>query len=91
MVVTNAQQETAVVIRRDGQTVVFVRLHGGKLGCERLTEGDFRQHWHESPLPLAQTLARLDAHIGTHGATQEAAKGLEKLRARDRDVIASLF
>ncbi len=91
MVVNNAQQETAIVIRRDGQTVVFVRLKAGKLGCERLTETMFREQWHESRYPLAETLDRFAIHAETHGCTQEAAKGLEKLRARDRNVISSLF
>lgn len=59
MVVTNAQHETAVVIRRDGETVVFVRFTAGKLVCERLTELGFREHWKESHLALGDTLIGL--------------------------------
>jgi hypothetical protein len=91
MIVTNAQHETAIVIRRDGSTAVFVRFRAGKLGCERLTETMFREQWHETPYQLAETLERFLAHGQMHGATQEALKGLEKLQARDRTVVASLF
>ena len=91
MVVTNAQHETAVVIRRDGETVVFVRFTAGKLVCERLTELGFREHWKESHLALADTLDRFVAHGETHGITQEAAKGIEKLRARERNALSQLF
>lgn len=91
MIVSNAQHETAVVIRRDGSTVVFIRFAPGRLRCERATETAFRAEWHESGAPLAPTLARYFEHIAAHGSTQEALKGLEKLRARDSTVIASLF
>jgi hypothetical protein len=91
MIVTNAQHETAIVIRRDGSTAVFVRFKAGKLGCERLTETMFREQWQETPYQLAETVERFLAHGQIHGATQEALKGLEKLQARDRTVVASLF
>ena len=92
MVVINAQHETAVVIRRDGETVVFVRFTAGKLTCERATELGFRELWKESHhLALADTLDRFVAHGETHGITQEAAKGIEKLMARERNALSQLF
>ncbi len=91
MIVTNSQHETAIVIRRDGQTVVFVRFKAGKLGCERSTEAMFKELWLETHYPLAETLDRFFAHGQSHGCTQEALKGLEKLRTRDRTVLSSLF
>lgn len=91
MIVTNAQHQTAIVIRRDGKTVVFVPFKVGKLACERLTEEMFREQWQETHYPLAETLDRFFAHGQTHGCTQEALKGLEKLKARDRNALASLF
>lgn len=91
MVVTNSQHETAVVVRRDGQTVVFVRLKAGRLGCERLTEAMFREAWQESHYPLRETVERFLEHGQAHGSTQEAIKGLTRLQERDRVVVASLF
>ena len=91
MVVSNAQHETAIVIRRNGEIVVFVRLKGGKLAGERLTETQFREQWHESHYPLPETLTRFFNHAETHGATQEALRGLERLRDRERNAVASLF
>lgn len=91
MIVTNAQHETAIVIRRDGHTVVFVRFKAGKLACERLTEAMFRNDWQEAHYPLAETLSRFIEHGQMHGITQEALKGLEKLQSRDRAVVSCLF
>ncbi|MEO8411840.1 MAG: hypothetical protein ABI478_14830 [Propionivibrio sp.] len=91
MIVINAAHETAIVVRRDGLTVVFVRLKTGKLSCERLTEVAFREQWQESHYPLRETLARFIQHAHLHGATQEAMRGLEKLGSRDRKAIANLF
>jgi hypothetical protein len=91
MIVSNAQHETAIVIRRNGETVVFVRFQAGKLGCERATETMFREQWKEVQAPLEKTLDQFFAHIRAHGSTQEAYKGLEKLSVRDRSVVASLF
>lgn len=90
MVVTNIQHETAIVIRRDGQTAVFVKLKAGKLVCDRLTETQFREQWQEAAYPLDETLRRFLDHAEIHGATQEARKGLQKLLARDV-FVASLF
>ena len=58
MIVTNKNHETAIVIRRDGVNVSFVRLKAGKLGCERMDEAAFRENWHESPYPLPETIER---------------------------------
>ncbi|MEI7612757.1 MAG: hypothetical protein WCK63_07595 [Betaproteobacteria bacterium] len=91
MVVSNAQHETAIVIRRDGSTAVFVRFRAGKLCCERLTENAFRTTWQENSFPLPETLERFFEHAQSFGCTQEALKGLEKLRARERNFISSLF
>ena len=91
MVVTNICHETAIVIRRDRQTAVFVKLNPGKLVCDRLTETQFREQWHETSYPLDETLSRFLAHAHIHGATQEARKGLLKLQTRDIFVLANLF
>ena len=91
MVVSNSQQEIAIVIRRDGQTVVFVRFKTGRLTCERLTEKMFRETWRESQHSLPATIERFLEHGKIHGCTQEALKGLAKLQERDRTVVASLF
>ncbi len=91
MIVTNPRHEPAVVIRHDGQTAVFVRLRPGKLGCERLVEPAFRQQWQSSTFPLAQTLELFLAHASLHGASQEALRGLQRLRTRDACVLGSLF
>lgn len=91
MVVVNQHHETALVVRRDGKVVVLVRLSEGKLACERVDEIVFRDTWREIPYPLPETLERFLEHGRIHGATQEALKGLTRLRERDRTVIASLF
>ena len=91
MIVINSQHETAIVVRRDGQTVVFVRFIAGRLACERATEAEFREQWRETSYPLAETLDRFFLHAQSQGATLEAMRGLEKLRAREQKAIASLF
>ena len=91
MIVSNEKHETAIVIRRDGQIAVFVRLKVGRLGCEREAESLFREQWHEAPFPLTETLERFLEHAQTYGCSQEALRGLEKLKARERNAVASLF
>lgn len=91
MIVSNAKHETAVVIRRDGKIVVFIRFKAGRLGCEREAESVFREQWSETSYPLSETLDRFLDHAQTHGCSQEALRGLEKLRARERNAVASLF
>jgi hypothetical protein len=91
MIITNQHHETAIVIQHDGQTVTFVRLRIGKLGCERMTEATFREAWSESYLPLPDTIERFLEHGRTNGATQETIRGLTRLQERDQRVVASLF
>lgn len=91
MVVTNSRHETAIVIRRDGQTVALIRLKTGKLACERLTETMFRMSWKENHGRLAEIIEQFLEHGRIHGMTQEALKGLTRLQERDRSVVASLF
>lgn len=91
MIITNAHRETAIVIRRDGRTAVFVKFASGKLSCDRLTEARFRDQWQEMRYPLAEALERFLEHARMHGATQEAIKGLEKLKARDMNALSNLF
>ena len=91
MLVCNAQQEAAIVIRRQDGIVVFVRLKPGRLGCERATEAQFRDAWREQHGPLAESLTRFLAHAAAFGATQEALRGLDKLNDRERNAVASLF
>ena len=91
MLVTNIHRETAIVIRHDGQTAVFVRFTPRKLTCERLTENQFREQWQAKDYPLNEALVCFLEQAKSHGATQEALKGLLKLQARDVFVVASLF
>jgi len=91
MIVTNQQHETAIVVRRDGRTVVFVRLRTGRLGCERATETTFREAWREAHYPLPESIERFLEHASIHGCSQEALTGLTRLKERDRTVVASLF
>ena len=91
MIVTNSQHETAIVVRRDGQTAVFVKFNPGRLSCTRLTETQFREQWQEMNYALDEALKQFLDHAHTHGATQEALRGLQKLAARDQHMIASLF
>ena len=64
MIVSNAQRETAIVIRCTGDTVVFVRFKAGKLGCERATETMFREQWKEVHAPLEKTLDQFFTRAG---------------------------
>ena len=91
MIICNAQHETAIVTRRTGETVVYVRLKPGRLTCERVTEAVFRETWREQRYPLNETLDRFLAHAAACGASQEALRALEKLRDRERNAVASLF
>ena len=91
MIVSNENHETAIVIRRDGQVAVFVRLKAGRLGGGREGGRVFRERGREAPFRLMDTLEPFLEHAQTHGCTQEALKGLEKLKARERNAVASLF
>jgi hypothetical protein len=91
MVVTNSSRTTAIVIRNDGQKVVLVPMRGGKLSAKALGFDEFRRDWTESGYALSQALTTFLAHVMKWGASLEVTRGLEKLAARDRYVIASLF
>jgi hypothetical protein len=91
MVVTNSSRTTAIVIRNDGHKVVLVPMKGGKLSAKAVAFDEFRRDWTETGYALSQALTTFLAHVMKWGASMEVTKGLEKLAARDRYVIASLF
>jgi hypothetical protein len=91
MVVTNSSRTTAIVIRNDGHKVVLVPMKGGKLSAKAVAFDEFRKEWTETGYALSQALTTFLAHVMKWGASMEVTKGLEKLAARDRYVIASLF
>jgi hypothetical protein len=91
VVVTNMQRSTAIVIRNDGHKVTLVPMKSGKLSARTLSFAEFRGEWQETGYALSLALTTFLSHIMKWGASLEAARGLEKLAARDRFVIASLF
>ncbi|OHC66564.1 MAG: hypothetical protein A2045_00185 [Rhodocyclales bacterium GWA2_65_20] len=91
MVVINRGRTTAIVIRNDGARVTLVPMKSGKLSAMTLSFVEFRAEWTETGYALAQALTTFLAHVMKWGASLEVAKGLEKLAARDRFVVASLF
>lgn len=91
MVVTNSQRSTAIVIRNDGHKVTLVTMKSGKLSAQTVSFASFRENWRETGYALSQALTTFLSHIMKWGASLEARKGLEKLAARDRFVVASLF
>lgn len=91
MVVISRGRTTAIVIRNTGTKVTLVPMKGGKLAAKTLPFEEFRREWTETGYALAQALTTFLAHAIKWGASLEAAKGLEKLAARDRFVVASLF
>lgn len=91
MVVTNSQRSTAIVIRNDGHKVTLVPMKSGKLSARTVSFEEFRRDWRETGYALSLALTTFLAHIMKWGASTEATKGLEKLAARDRFVVASLF
>lgn len=91
MVVTNSSRITAIVIRNDGRKVILVPMKGGKLSAKAVGFDEFRREWQETGYALSQALTTFLAHAMKWGASNEVSKGLEKLAARDRYVIASLF
>jgi hypothetical protein len=52
---------------------------------------EFRQEWREAGYSLSQALTTFLAHVMKWGASIEVSRGLEKLAARDRFVVATLF
>lgn len=91
MVVTNNNRTTAIVIRNDGRKVTLVPMKSGRLSARTLAFEDFRREWRETGYSLGQALSTFLAHVMKWGASVEAAKGLQKLVARDRWVVAPLF
>jgi hypothetical protein len=91
MVVTNAQRSTALVIRNDGHKVTLVPMKSGKLSAKTLSFAEFRAEWKETGYALSIALTTFLSHIMKWGASIEVVRGLEKLAARDRFVITSLF
>lgn len=91
MVVTNNQRSTAIVIRNDGHRVTLVPMKSGKLSARTLSFEEFRAEWRETGYALSLALTTFLSHVMKWGASMEAVRGLEKLAARDRFVVASLF
>ena len=91
MVVINGNRTTAIVIRHRGNSVTLVPMKGGRLSAKTLNFEEFRREWTETGYALSQGLTTFLAHIMKWGASLEVVKGLEKLAARDRFVVASLF
>lgn len=91
MVVTNNQRSTAIVIRNDGHKVTLVPMKSGKLSARTLSFAEFRGEWRETGYGLALALTTFLSHIVKWGASTEAQRGIERLAARDRFVVASLF
>ncbi len=91
MVVTNNQRHTAIVIRNDGRKVTLVPMKSGKLSACSMSFADFRAEWRETGYSLAAALTTFLSHVMKRGASLEATRGLERLAARDRFVVASLF
>lgn len=91
MVVTNAQRCTAIVIRNDGRKVTLVPMKSGKLCSRTIGFEEFRQEWRETGYALSLALTTFLIHVMKWGASLETRRGLQKLAARDRFVVASLF
>lgn len=91
MVVINRGRTTAIVIRNDGVRVTLVPMKSGKLSARTMPFSEFRAEWTETGYALPLALTTFLAHVMKWGASLEVARGLEKLAARDRFVVASLF
>jgi hypothetical protein len=91
MVVINANRTTAIVIRSSSEKVTLVPMKGGRLSARTLSFMEFRQEWREAGYSLSQALTTFLAHVMKWGASIEVSRGLEKLAARDRFVVATLF
>lgn len=91
MVVTNGSRTTAIVIRNDGRKVTLVPMKSGKLSAKALSFDEFKKEWREAGYALPLALTTFLAHVMKRGASLEVTRGLEKLAARDRYVVASLF
>lgn len=91
VVVTNHQRSTAIVIRNDGHKVTLVPMKSGKLSARTVSFEEFRTEWRETGYALSIALTTFLTHVMKWGASTETVRGLEKLAARDRFVVASLF
>ena len=91
MVVINGKRTTAIVIRNRGDSVTLVPMRSGRLSAKTVGFDEFRRDWKETGYALSQGLTTFLAHSMKWGASLEVVKGLEKLAARDRFVVASLF
>ena len=91
MVVINGKRTTAIVIRHRGDSVTLVPMKSGRLSAKTVAFEEFRSEWQETGYALSQGLTTFLAHIMKWGASLEVVKGLDKLAARDRFVVASLF
>jgi len=91
LVVTNSHRTTAIVVRNAGGKVTLVPMKSGRLVAQTLSFAEFLAEWHEAGYELAKALTCFTLHAQEQGATAEARRGLERLRERDRCVVASLF
>lgn len=91
MVVTNSLRSTAIVIRNDGHKVTLVPMKSGKLSARTMSFAEFKAEWRETGYALPLALTTFLSHVMKWGASLEALRGLEKLAARDRFVVSSLF
>ena len=91
MIVINGKRTTAIVIRRRDDRVTLVPMKSGRLSAKTVDFDEFRRNWRETGYALSQGLTTFLAHIMKWGASVEVVRGLEKLAARDRFVVASLF
>jgi hypothetical protein len=91
VVVINSHRTTAIVIRNSGDKVTLVPMKGGRLSARTLSFAEFRENWCEAGYSLSQALTTFLSHVMKWGASNEVSRGLEKLAARDRFVVSSLF
>lgn len=91
MVVTNCHRTTAIVIRNDGHKVTLVPMKSGRLSARTFSFDDFRREWNESDYSLPRALNNFLGHVMRWGASGQALRGLQRLLARDRCVVATLF
>ena len=91
MVVINSRRTTAIVIRSTTEKVTLVPMKGGRLAAQTIAFSKFREEWQEAGYSLSAALTTFLAHVMKWGASLEASRGLEKLAARNRFVVASLF
>lgn len=91
MVVVDTHRSTAIVIRNDGHKVTLVPMKSGRLTTRSLSFEDFRREWQETGYALSLALTTFLSHVMKWGGSLEAVRGLQKLAARDRFVVNSLF